>query len=448
MGYRMSFGWLKRYMPRSLYGRAALILILPVITVQLAVSVVFIQRHFEGVTDQMTRTMVLDLQLVLDMVNEADGQAAAARAGRVIATPLLLDMQLPATAPPRTGAAPMARWFDVSGRVVDRTMRERVPAVVAVDVSNKRRVMVWLETDHGLMSVEFARSRVSASNPHQLLVWMVVLGVFMTLIAYSFLRNQLRPITRLANAATEYGRGRVVTYHTSGANEVRAAGAAFLDMRNRIERQTQTRTMMLSGVSHDLRTPLTRLKLGLGMLDGADVEPLLRDVDDMQHLLDAFLDFARGDAEGDPEPTDPIALARMILADAKRMGQAVEAGELEGDAQSPVIPLRALAVRRAVENLIGNALRYGAEARLSVQMTPRAVVFCVEDDGPGIPADQREEAVRPFSRLDPARNQNKGTGVGLGLSIVSDIARAHGGSLRLSDSDDLGGLKAEIVLAR
>jgi len=317
-----------------------------------------------------------------------------------------------------------------------------------VVLPNNRRVELWFDTDHGPMMVTFARLRVSASNPHQLLVWMVVLGVFMTLIAYIYLRNQLRPIKRLARAATEYGRGRVVTYHPSGANEVRAAGTAFLDMRSRIERQTQTRTMMLSGVSHDLRTPLTRLRLGLGLLDGDDVEPLVRDVDDMQGLLDAFLDFARGDAEGDAEPSDPIALADQILADAGRMGQAVHAGTMDRHDPPTLISMRPMAMRRAVENLIGNALRYGAEARFSVYVSPKAVVFCVEDDGPGIPADQREDAVRPFTRLDPARNQDRGTGVGLGLAIVEDIARAHGGVLRLGQSDDLGGLKAEVVLGR
>lgn len=442
MTYRMSFDWLKHYLPRSLYGRAALILILPIITLQLTVTLVFIQRHFEGVTEQMTRTVVLDLQYLLDRVNAAPDLATAQSIEGVVADPLQLVMTLPANAMPQTG---VRRWFDFSGRVVEHTLQARIDGLGPVVLSDDRRVELWFETAHGPMMIEFRRNRVSASNPHQLLVWMVVLGVFMTVIAYIFLRNQLRPINRLAAASTEYGRGRVVTYHPAGANEVRAAGHAFLDMRNRIERQTQTRTMMLSGVSHDLRTPLTRLRLGLGLLDGDEIEPLVRDVDDMQRLLDAFLDFARGDAQGDAELVDPIDLSAVILADAHRMGQAVSAGEMAGDGD---VALRPLAIRRAVENLIGNALRYGGEARLSVIVTPRAVVFCVEDNGQGIPPDQREDAVRPFTRLDPARNQDRGSGVGLGLAIVEDIARAHGGTLRLGESDDLGGLKAEIVLGR
>ena len=442
MAYRMSFKWLKRMMPRSLYGRAALILIFPVITLQLAISVVFIQRHFEGVTQQMTRTVVLDLQYLLDRVNAAPDLAAALEFEETVADPLKLQMTLPAGTMPTSGSR---RWFDFTGRVVESTLQANIQALGPVILPDDRGVELWFETAHGPMMVSFLRGRVSASNPHQLLVWMVVLGVFMTLIAYIYLRNQLRPIKRLAAASAEYGRGRVVTYHPSGANEVRAAGHAFLDMRNRIERQTQTRTMMLSGVSHDLRTPLTRLRLGLGLLDDEEVEPLVRDVDDMQHLLDAFLDFARGDAEGEAELHDPIALAEMILSDAERMGQAVTAGEIVGAGE---VPLRPLAIRRALENLIGNALRYATNARLSVVVTPRAVVFCVEDDGPGIAPELREDAVRPFTRLDPSRNQDLGSGVGLGLAIVEDIARTHGGVLRLGESEDMGGLKAEIVLGR
>ena len=442
MSYRMSFQWLKRYMPRSLYGRAALILILPVITLQLTVSVVFIQRHFEGVTEQMTQTMALDLQYLLDAVEGAETIEAAQAASEGIAEPLLLSMTLPAHDMPQNDELV---WYDLSGRAVIETMQDQVPDVGPISLVKESQVDVWFQTQFGPLLVEFPRRRVSASNPHQLFVWMVVLSVFMTMVAYSFLRNQLRPINRLAAAAAEYGRGRMVPYRPGGANEVRAAGHAFLDMRNRIERQTQTRTMMLSGVSHDLRTPLTRLRLGLGLLDGDEVEPLIHDVDDMQGLLDAFLDFARGDAEVAPESVDPIKLGQMVLHDAHRMQQAVEAGEMVGDGD---VLLRPLAIRRAVENLIGNALRYGAEARLSVLVSARAVIFRVEDDGPGIPEGQRDDAVRPFTRLDPARNQDRGSGVGLGLAIVEDIARAHGGTLRLGESPELGGLMAEIVLAR
>ena len=438
----MFFRWLKNYMPRGLYGRAALILILPVLTLQLLVSVVFIQRHFDGVTRLMTSAVNIELRFLVDTVNAAPTLPKAREALAALDAPLEIMTLLPA----EPIAADIKPFVDLTGRVVIETLRDGVDNVIAVSLADRRRVDVWVDTWHGPLLMDFSRRRVSASNPHQLLVIMGVMGVLMTTIAYFFLRNQLRPIKRMAAAAADYGKGRVTQFTPTGAVEVRAAGMAFLDMRNRLERQTQSRTMMLSGVSHDLRTPLTRLRLGLSMLDDADVAPLLKDVDEMQQLVDTFLDFARSDAGDSLEPTIPQDLVRAVVADAERMGQPVTLGPLEG-ASDPVA-LRPLAIRRALDNLVGNALRYAGRAEIGVTVTDRAVRFWVEDNGPGIPPDQREDAINPFVRLDPARNQDKGSGVGLGLSIVADIARTHGGVLRLGDSERLGGLKAELVLAR
>lgn len=427
----MSFKWLKQYMPRSLYGRAALILILPVVTLQLVVSVVFIQRHFEGVTVQMSTELARQVNLVVEDLSQ---QATALRLG--IRPQAVTEDTLP--------AANQRRWYDFTGIVVIRELTQRIPALERVVLPSDREVFLYLRSDGQLYRAKVERTRVSASNPHQLFVNMLFFGVLMTLIAFLYLRNQLRPITRLASAAEAFGKGRSVRYSPAGATEVRAAGHAFLEMRARIERHIEQRTMMLSGVSHDLRTPLTRLRLGLSLLDDDDREPLERDVEEMQRLIDAFLDFARGDAEtGDSEKTDPFGLVRAIVEDAQRGGQAVELGALygEGDAM-----LRPRALRRAVENLLANARRYANHSRVSVQLTQRSLRIRVEDDGPGIPADQREDALRPFVRLDPARNQDRGSGVGLGLAIAADIARAHGGVLRLGQSEDMGGLRADIVI--
>ena len=440
----MIFQWLKKLMPRSLYGRAALILLLPVITLQLVISVAFIQRHFNEVTRQMTQSVLIDLTYLLDQIRAAPDLATANTVAQTLGTALKLSVDL---APLDRPQGDSHVFYDLTGSVVISTLRDNLDTLQAINLNNQRRVEMWVKVPQGVIALGFDRSRVSASNPHQLLVLMLVLGVLMSLIAYSFLRNQLRPIKRLANAADAFGKGRNVPYQLAGATEVRAAGAAFLDMRARIERQTQSRTMMLSGVSHDLRTPLTRLRLGLSLIDEAEAAPLLRDVDDMQHLLDAFLDFARGDAEDALELVDPLALVQQIVADAVRSGQKVSLVE-QPLPPGPTIPLRPMAIRRALENLIGNALRYGTHADISLTISDRMLRISVEDDGPGIPADRRDEAVRPFTRLDPARNQNLGSGVGLGLAIVADIARAHGGVLRLGDSARLGGLKADLVLAR
>ncbi|MCP1168311.1 ATP-binding protein, partial [Limimaricola sp. ASW11-118] len=338
------------------------------------------------------------------------------------------------------------RFFDLSGRAVIETLRAGLDAPLAVEVAEGRRVTAWIGTAHGPLAVTFDRRRVSASNPHQLIVLIVVLGALLTLVAYLFLRNQLRPVTRLAAVASAYGKGRILPYKAAGASEVRAAGMAFLDMRNRIERQTQARRLMLSGISHDLRTPLTRLRLGLTMLPEEEAAPLVGDVDEMRRLLDAFLDFARGDGSEAVETLDPADLVARVVEDAQRAGQAVHLRPVQG--RSEPMSLRPTALRRALENLINNALRYGTRCEVALAVGPRSLRLSVEDDGPGIPEDRREEAMRPFTRLDPARNQDRGTGVGLGLAIVADIAHGHGGALHLGDSEGLGGLRAELVLAR
>ncbi len=441
----MMFNWLKRYVPRGIYARAALILLVPIITLQVVVSVVFIQRHFEDVTRQMTRSLVLDLEYLRSGVEQAKTPEEARLFIRTIQDPLQLNVALPAQKAAREVDPRL--FYDLSGRVVISTLREQIEELQAVDLAQStRRVQMWMDTRYGEMYVSVSRGRVSASNPHQFLVLMVFVGAVMTLVAFMFLRNQLRPIRRLARAAEAFGKGRVIPYKPSGATEVRSAGSAFLDMRNRIERQIEQRTMMLSGVSHDLRTPLTRLKLGLSMLDGgSDAEDLNRDVEEMERLLDEFLAFARGDALDDLTEVDPATLVRDLVENTRRGGGNVAVGRIEGEGRSI---LRPVAVTRALDNLLGNALRYGNRAVVNMFLTPRSLRITIEDDGPGIPEDRREEAMKPFSRLDAARNQNRGGGVGLGLAIASDIARRHGGALRLEVSAELGGLRAVIILPR
>ena len=436
------FRWLKRYMPRSLYARALLILLLPVLTLQLVISVSFIQRHFEGVTRQMTATVILEMGLLTREVAAAGDLAAAQAVAAEMGAALELEIALPGGPLPQADGR---AFYDLAGVTVIAALTEGIPNLRGIELIRDRSVILWLEVPQGMMEVMFLRKRVSASNPHQLIVLIVVLGALLTVISYIFLRNQLRPIKRMSAAATAFGKGRMVPFTPTGATEVRAAGTAFLDMRARIERQTQQRTLMLSGVSHDLRTPLTRLKLGLSMLDDPEAGPLRSDVEDMERLIDGFLDFARGDAEDDLSEVDVAALVGQVVADCKRAGQAVTLAEGTGAA---VLPLRGMAIRRALENLINNALRYGTRAVVSVTAGERSVRITVEDDGPGIPPEAREEAMRPFTRLDPARNQDRGSGVGLGLAIVADIARTHGGMLRLGESAALGGLQADLVLAR
>lgn len=431
---------LKAYLPRSLYARAVLILLVPVITILLVVSVVFIQRLYENVTQQMTEGVAIELRLILDRINDARDAAGALESSFEIATPLGVDVKSA-----NSDFAERRHWYDVSGRIVISTLQREIPGLLAVDlVSRDGAVRLSVETSKGPVILQMPRGRVSARNPHQFLVLIGLTAVLMTVIALIYLRNQMRPIRRLARAAEAFGKGRSVPYRPSGATEVRQAGAAFLSMRDRIERQIEQRTLMLSGVSHDLRTPLTRMKLGLSLLDeNEDHKEILRDVGEMEKMLEAFLDFARGEAREEPVSVEPGRVARAAVDRACRGELPVE---FEDGPEGPSIMLRENAFGRALDNLIGNAVRYGGSAKVSFEYDGEFAYFNVDDPGPGIPVELRSEAQKPFTRLDTARNQDSGSGVGLGLSIAADIARSHGGNLVLEESPTLGGLRARVSI--
>lgn len=433
----------QRLLPRGLYGRAALILIAPIVTIQLVFSTEFIQRFYEDVTLQMTQGVAIDLTFLLDEIDRSASLDDARDKVVPLANRLEVTLTLPAE--PDAPTADKQGLVDLSGSMIISTLHDRLPALVAVDLTNPNRIVTLrFDTRHGPVQAELSRRRMSATNPHQLLVLMVFTSVLMTVIAYFFLRRQLRPITKMAEAAEEFGKGRMVTYRPRGALEVRAAGRAFLDMRSRIERQIEQRTLMLSGVSHDLRTPLTRMRLALSLMpEDPEVAALQEDVTQMERMVDEFLSFVRGDALEGSEPTDVLALVKGVV---ERAGAGVSLAGVDG-APEPV-EIRPQAILRALENLVSNARRFGDRVEVRLAFQERMLRILVEDNGPGIPEDRRDEALRPFTRLDSSRDPNRGAGVGLGLSIAADTALSHGGSLRLSTSERLGGLKAELVLAR
>lgn len=444
----MTLSWLKRYLPRSLFSRALLILVVPILGLQAVVTVIFIQRHFEGVTEQMANSVALEIQFAIDTAEAAPDAAAAAARLEALAVPLGLFLSL---RPDETVADRLERrFYDLSGAALDATFRRRIGRPMHIDlVSDEKVAFVRIQTARGVLLAEIPRRRMIASNPHLLLVWMLVTSGVLTAIAILFLRNQVKPIRDLAFAADEFGKGRTVRFRPAGAEEVRRAGAAFLAMRGRIERQIEQRTRMLSGVSHDLRTPLTRMKLALALAEPSpETAELGRDVEEMERMLEAFLAFARGEGGEEAEPADPIALAEEIGDNVRRTGRRIALAavtETPGDGR---VVMRRLAVKRAVQNLVDNALAHGEAVTLSVRVLPKLVEFAVEDDGPGIPESERENALRPFVRLDEARNQDRGGGVGLGLAIALDTARSHGGTLDLGRSDRLGGLRAALRLPR
>ena len=434
---------LKPIFPRGLYGRAALILLVPVVTILIMVAVLFIQRHYERVTQQMTTNFAMNVDLLRQRADAAPDAAAAEAELADLGAALQIDAH-------RRDALPAVTFdriapFDLSSRFVLQELARRLPAVQAQGFIDGE-VAAWIEGAHGIYELRFGPGRVAARNPHQLLVIVLLGGVVMSVIAFLFLKNQVRPIHRLARAAEAFGRGQNLPYHPSGATEVRAAGQAFLQMRERIENHIEQRTLLLSGVSHDLRTPLTRMRLALSMMeDDPDAQALLADVREMETLIDRFLDFARGEVAEAPVPVRLRDLIAARVQEAARGGQDVT---LHPGPDPAPIRLRPGLIARALDNLLGNATRYGSRAELTITTEPGQIVVTVEDDGPGIARADRAAALRPFVRLDPARGATRGAGVGLGLSIAADAVRLHGGRLELGQgtTPGLGGLSVRVVL--
>jgi two-component system, OmpR family, osmolarity sensor histidine kinase EnvZ len=344
---------------------------------------------------------------------------------------------LPPAPLPRVSPKP---FFDILDSALSNEIRVRVARPFWIDtVGRSSLVEVRVQLDTAVMRVIARRSQTYASNAHIFLVWMFGTSLIILGVAILFLRNQIKPILALASSAEDFGKGREVEFKPRGAREVRRAGHAFIEMKRRIARQIEQRTTMLNGVSHDLRTVLTRFRLSLEMLpQGADVDDLKKDVSEMSRMLEAYLAFARGAQSEAAQPTDIRALLEEFKADAERQGHATTL-LIDGD---PNVTLRPDAFRRLLGNLVSNAARYGDDIQITAVHDARYLTVHVDDDGPGIPAENFEDAFRPFQRLDEARNQDH-AGTGLGLAISRDIARSHGGELTLEKSP-LGGLRASV----
>jgi two-component system osmolarity sensor histidine kinase EnvZ len=433
--------WFGRFLPKGLYARALIIIIAPVILLQSVVAYAFMERHYQLVTRRLSSAVTGDIAALIDIYESYPQDKDASTLSRIASDRLQLDVDiLRNTDLPPPGPKP---FFSTLDETLSDELRRQVDRPYWVDtVGRSSYVEVRIKLDQNdVMRVLARRSQAYASNSHIFLVWMGGSSFVLLGIAILFLRNQIRPILRLAEAAESLGKGREVDFRPRGAREVRQAGHAFLEMKRRIERNIEQRTTMLNGVSHDLRTILTRFKLSLALLTQTpEVEDLKRDVDEMSRMLEGYLAFARGDAGEQATETDLRQLLEEVQTDAERQGHATSL-DIVGD---PIIIVRPDAFRRLLFNLVANAARHGDKIAVSANHETRWLVLHVDDDGPGIPVDMREEVFKPFVRLDEARNQDEG-GSGLGLAIARDIARSHGGDIVLGDSP-LGGLRATVRL--
>ncbi len=432
---------LKRMMPSSLFGRAIIIVVAPVVLLQIVAAVVFYDRHLEQITRRLARSVAGDIGFVAAaLTREKDGLARfhilqSANLRLNLSFSLIPDRELKAGPLPRP-AAPLER-------LLIRTIDEGLELAFTIENRpEKKNYLIQVAFENGVLEVLVPHNRITSATLEVLILWIVGSSLLLLAIAILFLRNQVRPILRLADAADHFGRGQdVEDFKPSGAVEVRRAGDAFLRMRERLDRHIRQRTEMLAGVSHDLRTPLTRLKLELAMLrDVPAAAEMQADVDEMEGMIEGYLAFARGAAGEQAVDTDVNALLDEAVADARRNGMDV-AFDRSGDMHGR---LRPLSLKRCLDNLLGNAQRYAKHCQVAARRDGDMIEIIVDDDGPGIPEDEREAAFRPFYRLENSRNPGTG-GVGLGLAIARDTVRNQGGDVVLDDAPE-GGLRAVIRL--
>jgi two-component system osmolarity sensor histidine kinase EnvZ len=430
---------IKSVMPKGLYARALLIIIVPMVVLQSVVAFMFMERHYNLVTQRLSAGVVQDIATLIEIYKVYPQEADYAKLRRLAQEKLGLVVDfLPVNDLPPPGPKP---FFSLVDQALSEEVRKQIGRPFWIDTVGRSALLeIRIKLDNAVMRVFAPRGAAYVSNSHIFLAWMVGTSLVLITVAVLFLRNQIRPILRLADAAESFGKGREVPdFRPRGAREVRRAALAFIEMKRRIERAIEQRTAMLAGVSHDLRTILTRFKLELALIgDSPEVEAMKKDVDEMARMLEAYLAFARGDSGEQSAPTDMASFLDELKTDAERNGHRSSV-TFHGH---PIVTVRPAAFKRCLGNLVSNAARHAPSISITGHRDHRWLTVTVDDDGPGIAPHLREEVFKPFLRLDDARNQDEG-GTGLGLAIARDIARSHGGDIMLSDSP-LGGLRATV----
>ncbi len=439
---------IKNYLPRSLLGRSLLIIVTPLFLLQVVAALFFYESHWDTVSWRLARNLAGDMAILVDAV---DGVVADGR-GSTAADAHLRDWALQRAAYHlgifgtlrRGEVLPEATKDDEPAEPeLARALAEHLHQPYRITTNaDRNQVIVDVQVTDGVLHMVTSRKRLFTATVYVFVIWMVGTSILLLAVAVVFMRNQVKPILRLARAADAFGKGRdTPRFKPEGAREVRQAAAAFLAMRERIRRQIGQRTAMLAGVSHDLRTPLTRMKLELELMTQDDgVSALKEDVIEMERMLEGYLAFARGEDAERPEAVELKRLLDEVVRHARRQGRIVDLRCPDGIE----IAVKPLAFRRILTNLIDNALRFGSRVWLRAVQVGEMVEVLIEDDGPGIPAEVREDVFKPFFRLEESRNPRTG-GVGLGLTIARDLARSHGGEVILDDSP-MGGLRVCIRL--
>ena len=439
----------KDLLPRTLMGRSLLILVTPLFLVQIITTFIFFDRHWQKMGDRLAFAIAGEIAMIAEQLDADDSNMRWDEIRSTSASALDFAMTY-------SRGQTLGSVFDDESKGLQNASRENIiaqtlarafdeklmrPFNVRVD-RDEKWVEISVQLDKGVLNLVLPERRVFSSSGYIVLLWMVASSIILLFIATMFMRNQIRPIRRLAIAAERFGKGRDVPFFkVEGAREVRQAARAFIDMKDRLRRQIQQRTAMLAGVSHDLRTPLTRMKLQIAMMgESQDILDLKSDIADMERMIEAYLQFTRGEGDEIPVRTDMKDLIEQSARAVNRDGERVFVDVPEG----LTLLLRPVAFGRCLNNILGNAVKYGKNAWVSATRFGDTIEICIDDDGPGIPPEQYDDVFKPFFRAESSRNSKTG-GVGLGLPIVQDIVLGHGGQVWL-DKSPQGGLRVVIDL--
>jgi len=436
---------IKRFLPKTLFGRALLILMIPILILQLFTAFIFFDRHWSKMTGRFASSVAGEVALVSRAI--ADNREPEVTKTILDYARTYLSMDIGYSTPSELEEPGKIEadgvWSAVVANILAYELEQKSIEDYMIDADfATKRVYVRVQIDDGVLMVSLPQNKLFSSSGYIFLLWVMGTSLVLMVVAIVFMRNQIRPIRRLAVAAERFGRGmELLGFRPQGALEVRQASEAFLLMRKRIQRQISQRTEMLAGISHDLRTPITRMKLQLAMMESSpDIEAMRADLEEMEKMLGGYLDFVRGEGTEQPVTVDLRALLDKVVSNATRHG-----GDVQVDMKGEVsLMLKELAFERCLMNLIGNALHYAEHVWVRAEPLEGKVLLVIEDDGPGIEPDQYDEVFKPFYRVDSSRSSATG-GVGLGLPIAMDIVHSHGGKIWLEQSSH-GGLGVHIQL--
>jgi two-component system osmolarity sensor histidine kinase EnvZ len=436
MFYGLS-NFVKKILPKRLFYRSLIIVATPIILLQIIITVVFFDSLWIKANKGMTRSLVGEVQTMFDVYKKGDANEQEMIINLYNKN---FDFVIVFKENELVPTKKAERWFSPIDRSLRRELKPVFDSFWFDTTSYKELVDLRIKYKNGALQIFFPRHKIAPSSARIFALWVTLPGFFLIFIALIFLKNQTRPLVNLAKAAEKFGKGEFIKeFRPSGAREIRQAAYEFDRMRKRITIHLNQRSEMLSGISHDLRTPLTRLKLQLALLKQQDIaKKMSDDIDEMERMLNEYLDFA---SEQKHEKTEMIDINQIIENIVKKYDDKKINLKLEEDKK---INIRVNSIKRCLINLIDNGLAYGEKVDILTKKTMQSIIIIIDDDGPGIPENEHQNVMKPFYRIDKSRSQNK-SGVGLGLSIANDIIRSHGGSISLEKSP-LNGLRARVSL--